>query len=125
MKQLALALVAVSLPFGAHAAGCAKPRNAFDQVYCMSTQFVQTDRDLNAEYTRLRNTLPPAQQDALRHGQLAWIRQRDTTCSDEKQSGYFVNLQCAADMTQQRLTYLQQRERECTSTGCANANFGE
>lgn len=54
------ALFALAVPFAAHAAGCAKPRGAFDQVYCSSTQFSQLDRELNDQYGRLRKQLSGA-----------------------------------------------------------------
>lgn len=120
------AAVAASFSLGAHAAGaCGTPRNAFDQVYCSSNLFSQADRDLNTQYARLRQELQPAQQSSLKTGQLAWIKQRDANCSEQQSSGYFVNLQCAVDMTQQRLSFLQERERECKSTGCVDSKLGE
>lgn len=125
MKKIAIVLLTVVFPLGAHAAGCAKPRNAFDQVYCAGNLFSQVDRDLNQEYTSLRKHLNPAQQGSLKNGQLAWIRQRDGQCSEEKPSGYFINLDCAVDMTQKRMTFLQERERECASTGCIESKLGE
>lgn len=125
MKKIAIVLMVVVFPLGAHAAGCAKPRNAFDQVYCAGNLFSQADRDLNQEYTGLRKHLNPAQQGSLKNGQLAWIKQRDDQCSEEKPTGYFVNLDCAVDMTQKRMAFLQERERECTSTGCVESKLGE
>ncbi|WP_397458773.1 lysozyme inhibitor LprI family protein [Pseudomonas asplenii] len=125
MKKVAIVLIAVVFPLGAHAAGCAKPRNAFDQVYCVGNLFSQADRDLNQEYTALRKHLNPTQQTTLKNSQLVWIKQRDNQCSEEKSNGYFVNLDCAVDMTQQRMTFLQKRERECTSTGCIESRLGE
>ncbi|WP_454690433.1 lysozyme inhibitor LprI family protein [Achromobacter aloeverae] len=109
---------------GAQAAGCAKPRNAFDQVYCSGNLFSQTDHDLNTAYGDLRKQLKPAQQDALKKGQLAWIKTRDEQCSYEKPNGYYVNLDCAVSMTQQRLDFLKERERECKSTGCQDSKIG-
>lgn len=125
MKKLAVILSVAFLPIAAHAAGCAKPRNAFDQVYCSSNLFSQADRDLNQQYSRLRTHLNPKQQSALKSGQLEWLKQRDAQCSEEKDTGYFVNLECAVNMTQQRMAFLQERERECTSTGCVDAKLGQ
>jgi uncharacterized protein YecT (DUF1311 family) len=73
----------------------------------------------------LRKHLNPTQQSSLQNGQLAWIKQRDDQCSEEKPTGYFVNLDCAVDMTQKRMAFLQKRERECTSTGCVDSKLGE
>lgn len=130
MKKFAMLLGAAAsaaalLPLGAHAAGCASPRNAFDQVYCSGNLFSQTDHDLNQEYSRLRTHLNSSQQAALKSGQLAWIRQRDEQCSEQKANGYFVNLTCAVHLTQARLDFLKERERECNSTGCVDAKLGQ
>ncbi|VBB14627.1 lysozyme inhibitor LprI family protein [Burkholderia stabilis] len=119
------ALFALAVPFAAHAAGCGKPRSAFDQVYCTSTLFSQSDRDLNDEYGRLRKQLNGDQQAALKAGQLAWLKQRDAQCSETRNSSYLVDIQCANDMTQSRLSFLRERERECTSTGCVASKLGE
>lgn len=125
MKKFAVLLSVVMLPMAAHAAGCAKPRNAFDQVYCAGNVFSQADHDLNQKYSSLRTRLNPAQQAALKSGQLGWLKQRDEQCSEEKDNGYFVNLDCAVNMTQQRLAFLQERERECNSTGCVDDKLGQ
>lgn len=125
MKKIVVLLSVALLPIASHAAGCAKPRNAFDQVYCASTVFSQADRDLNAQYSRLRTHLNASQQGALKTGQLAWLKERDQQCSEEKDNGYFVNLDCAVTMTQQRLAFLQERERECNSTGCVDSKMGQ
>jgi uncharacterized protein YecT (DUF1311 family) len=125
MKKVVVIVAAALLPFTAHAAGCAKPRNAFDQVYCSSNIFSQADRDLNQQYSRLRTHLNPTQQASLKNGQLQWLKQRDQQCSEEKDNGYFVNLDCAVNLTQERLAFLQERERECNSTGCVNDKLGQ
>ncbi|WP_431824654.1 lysozyme inhibitor LprI family protein [Burkholderia sp. F1] len=119
------ALFALAVPFAAHAAGCAKPRGAFDQVYCSSTQFSQLDRELNDQYGRLRKQLSGDQQASLKSGQLAWLKQRDDKCSTTRDDGYYVNLECAIDMTQSRLSFLRERDRECSSTGCVASKIGQ
>ena len=120
MKKLAVGFVLIVAATGSYAAGCAKPRNAFDQVYCAGNLFSQADRDLNAGYTSLRGHLNAAQKESLKQGQVAWIKTRDAECSEEKSTGYFVNLDCAVEKTQSRLAFLKERERECLSTGCSN-----
>ncbi|WP_420225067.1 lysozyme inhibitor LprI family protein [Pigmentiphaga litoralis] len=130
MKKLALAMTCLSASlltsaaFGAQS-GCDTPRNAFDQLYCSSTIFAQTDKDLNTTYGALRKQLQPAQQEALKQGQLAWIKKRDDECSYEKPNGYYVNLTCAVKQTQSRLDFLKARQRECGSTGCVTSKLGE
>lgn len=122
--RLALGMIAATLSAGALAAGCAKPRNAFDQVYCAGNEFSQTDRDLNTAYGNLRKLLNPAQQNSLKTGQVAWIKERDDQCSYEKPNGYYVNLTCAVALTRLRLDFLKERERECRSTGCEDGKLG-
>jgi len=125
MKKIGLALILASMSFGAHAAGCDTPRNAFDQLYCSSTIFAQTDKDLNQTYGALRKQLKASQQESLKQGQLAWIKHRDEECSYEKPNGYYVNLGCAIKQTQERLAFLKERQRECGSTGCETAKLGQ
>ncbi|MEC5384961.1 lysozyme inhibitor LprI family protein [Uliginosibacterium sp. H3] len=120
MKKFALGLALIVTATGSYAAGCGKPRNAFDQVYCAGNLFSQKDNDLNKAYTSLRQQLDSGQKESLKQGQLAWIKSRDAACSKEDSSGYFVNLDCAVDKTQARLDFLKERERECKSTGCSN-----
>jgi len=122
---LALTLALSLASSAAFAAGCGKPRNAFDQVYCAGNLFSQTDKDLNTAYSSLRGKLDAGQKDALKKGQLAWIAKRDGECSKEESNGYFVNLDCAIQMTESRLSFLKERERECNSTGCVTDKLGQ
>ncbi|AWH87447.1 lysozyme inhibitor LprI family protein [Limnobaculum parvum] len=120
-----LVALTVMISANALAAGCATPRNAFDQVYCSSTEFSQLDRDLNQQYSRVVKLLSAEQKSTLKTSQLNWIKQRDTSCSEEKDSGYFVNLSCANNMMNERITFLKERERECSSTGCVSAKLAD
>ncbi|WP_152224583.1 lysozyme inhibitor LprI family protein [Pseudomonas sp. SCB32] len=121
---LSLTALATGLLCAGHAlAACEKPRNAFDSVYCLSTEYAQVDRDLNQTFGTLRKQLNDSQKAALKKSQLAWIKDRDTQCSYERGNGYFVNLQCAVDKTNERLGVLRERERECQSTGCVEAKL--
>lgn len=120
-----LAVAALSIAAGAQAAGCGKPRNAFDQVYCAGNLFSQTDKTLNQVFGDLRKQLTPEQQATLKQSQLAWIKDRDATCSREDSSGYFVNLDCAVTMSQERVDFLKERQRECSSTGCEASKLAQ
>ena len=126
MKHLlaSCALLALAVPFTAHAAGCGHAVRS-TRRYCTSTQFSQSDRDLNDEYGRLRKQLSGDQQATLKAGQLAWLKQRDAQCSETRNNSYLVDIQCANDMTQSRLSFLRERERECSSTGCVTSKLGE
>nr|WP_255701915.1 lysozyme inhibitor LprI family protein [Bordetella sp. LUAb4] len=121
---MATVSVATVVATDAQAAGCAKPRTAFDQVYCSGNMFSQTDHELSAAYADLLKQLRPSQQDVLRKSQVAWTKTRDAQCSEEKQNGYYVNLDCAVEVTQQRLNFLKDRDRECKSSGCEGRKLG-
>lgn len=116
---LATGLLAADLALAA----CEKPRNAFDSVYCLSTEYAQVDRELNNEFGTLRKMLNDGQKASLKKSQIAWIKDRDAQCSYEREGGYFVNLQCAVDKTNERLSVLRERERECQSTGCVDSKL--
>ncbi|TCV90688.1 lysozyme inhibitor LprI family protein [Sulfurirhabdus autotrophica] len=124
MRKIGLALTLTLLSAGAHAAGCATPKTAFDQVYCAGNLFSQVDHDLNVAYGKLKTHLNPATKDTLKRGQLSWIKERNDQCSKEDSTGFFVNLDCANTMTTDRLSFLKERERECTSTGCVESKIG-
>jgi uncharacterized protein YecT (DUF1311 family) len=124
LKTCALILL-TAVTANSFAAGCAKPRNAFDNVYCAGNLFAQLDKEFNEKYTSLRKQLNAAQQQSLKQGQLKWIKERDAACSETRADGYLVNLDCAVDMTQSRLDFLKERERECTSTGCVDSKLAE
>jgi uncharacterized protein YecT (DUF1311 family) len=124
MKRISLVLALISISAGAHAAGCAAPKTAFDQVYCAGNLFTQTDHDLNVAYGSLKSHLNATNKESLKRGQLAWIKDRNDQCSKEDSTGFFVNLDCANTMTADRLAFLKERERECTSTGCIDSKIG-
>ncbi|MDG9857260.1 lysozyme inhibitor LprI family protein [Pseudomonas nitroreducens] len=119
LSMLAAGLLSAELALAA----CEKPRNAFDSVYCLSTEYAQVDRELNNEFGTLRKMLNDGQKAALKKSQIAWIKDRDAQCSYERDGGYFVNLQCAVDKTNERLAVLRERERECQSTGCVDSKL--
>ncbi|QJP10124.1 lysozyme inhibitor LprI family protein [Pseudomonas multiresinivorans] len=119
LSMLAAGLLSADLALAA----CEKPRNAFDSVYCLSTEYAQVDRELNNEFGTLRKMLNDGQKAALKKSQIAWIKDRDAQCSYERDGGYFVNLQCAVNKTNERLAVLRERERECQSTGCVDSKL--
>lgn len=102
---------------------CDKPRNDFDGLYCLSKVYQQSDIDLNTAFAQLRDKLDPSGQNALRTGQIAWLRGRDQSCSRHEPSGFYVNLACATQTTIARTEFLQSRYRECISSGCLNSRL--
>lgn len=123
MKGLvALALLAVSGAAFANSA-CDRVTNDFDGLYCLNKVYQQADVDLNAAYKALNGKLDAAGKSALKTGQLAWMRQRNDECSLHKDDGFYVDLDCATRTTIERTRFLQDRVRECVSSGCRNSRL--
>jgi uncharacterized protein YecT (DUF1311 family) len=104
---------------------CDSPDNNFDRLYCENKVFMQADNDLNAAYGKLRKQLNASDQSTLKTRQVAWIRERNETCSRSEGQGIMVNLNCANRMTIERTNWLTDRERECTSSGCRSGRIAE
>lgn len=125
MNKLALALLLAGVPSLAQAqVACDKPRDDFDGLYCLNKVYQEADRELNENYQRLTAQLDNNGKAALKTGQLAWIEKRNRECSRREDGRFFVNLSCATDTTIQRSRFLQDRLRECASTGCLPSKLG-
>ncbi|MGY2895205.1 lysozyme inhibitor LprI family protein [Deinococcus sp. UYEF24] len=98
---------------------CNTPNNSFEDVYCLNKVFVKADDDLNTVYQKLLQKLSPSAQATLRKYQRAWIEQRnaDSTGTDSKQ-GKVIYIDTAVNMTVSRTNFLNDRYRECVSSGC-------
>jgi len=102
---------------------CDKPRNDFDDLYCLNKVYQQADTDLNAAYKSLATKLDADGKSALKQGQLGWMRERNAQCSRSEDGHFLVDLECATTRTVQRVQFLQDRERECVSAGCQNSKL--
>jgi len=102
---------------------CDKPKNDFDGLYCLNKVYQEADKELNANYKALSAKLDGAGKTALKKGQLAWIQERNKTCSKLEPDRFFVDLECATNTTIERAQFLQNRVRECTSAGCQNSKL--
>ncbi|KAB8041416.1 lysozyme inhibitor LprI family protein [Janthinobacterium aquaticum] len=123
MKKLLLALlVCCAGPAMANSA-CDKPRNDFDGLYCLNKVYQEADKELNENFKKLNGKLNAEGKQSLKSGQLAWIKQRNESCSKREGSAFYVNLDCATSTTIERSQFLQNRLRECTSTGCQNSQL--
>ena len=123
MKKLFIASL-ILISFGAMAnSACDQPRNDFDGLYCLNKVYQEADIELNKNYKTLRPLLDANGQQALKQGQLAWIRKRNDECSRKEENSFYVNLRCATDTTVERLRFLQDRIRECKSAGCMNSKL--
>lgn len=101
-----------------NAQGCQNPRDSFDDLYCLNRVYVQADADLNTIYKKLSQRLSVSARQVLKRYQLAWIQQRNATCSFSDNRGFYVNIRCASEMTVERTNFLNDRYRECISVGC-------
>lgn len=118
---LALSLSCVGL---AHAnSSCDMPQNNFDGLYCLNKIYLEADKELNDTYKKLNAKLDSAGKNALKTGQLNWMENRNGSCSKVDGSGFYVNLKCATTSTVNRLQFLQDRLRECASSGCQNSKL--
>ncbi len=121
-----LAVLLIATPAAAMAnSACDRPHNDFDGLYCLNKIYQQADQDLNTAFGQLRPKLDTEGRTALRTGQLAWLRSRDSHCSKTEGSAFFVDLQCATNTTIARTRFLQDRLRECVSSGCLNSRLGQ
>ncbi len=104
---------------------CDKPRDDFDGLYCLNKVYQQADADLNTAFGRLKPKLDASGQAALRTGQLAWISARNESCGKRDSTGFYVNLSCATQTTIARTKFLEDRLRECVSSGCRDSLLQE
>jgi len=123
---LALAISAPLLPAAAGAApartaSCDNPRTGFDTLYCERKVFMQADSDLNLVYNKLRARLNPADKQTLLSAQRGWIRERDNECGMTDETNIRVDIECAKTKTIARTNWLNDRLRECTSSGCRSS----
>ncbi|NTV09928.1 MAG: DUF1311 domain-containing protein [Zoogloea sp.] len=102
---------------------CDKPRDDFDGLYCLNKVYHEADAELNVNYKKLVTKLDASGAAALKKGQLAWMEQRNANCSKREADGFFVNLGCATKQTINRAQFLQDRYRECVSSGCQNSKL--
>jgi uncharacterized protein YecT (DUF1311 family) len=124
MKLVLFFLSATTLSAAAFAnSACDRPRNDFDDLYCLNKVYQEADAELNTNYKKLIAKLDASGAAALKKGQLSWISQRNSSCSRREGDGFFVNLNCAASQTIYRAQFLQDRYRECISSGCQNSKL--
>ncbi len=116
-------IVALSLSQALAGSACDKPRNDFDGLYCLSKVYQQADADLNADFERLRKRLDRSGRIALKDGQMAWLQGRDQNCRRHEGGDFYVNLACATRMTIARTQFLEDRYRECISSGCMDSRL--
>lgn len=121
-KTLLIALSCLAAPAFANSA-CDVPKNDFDGLYCLNKVYQEADRELNENYKKLQAKLDADGKKTLKAGQLSWMEERNSRCSKREGKAFFVDLQCATDITIKRSQFLQDRFRECVSAGCQNSKL--
>jgi uncharacterized protein YecT (DUF1311 family) len=99
---------------------CDKPKNDFDGLYCLNKVYQEADKELNENYKLLASKVDSNVKKALKSSQLAWISDRNSRCSETRGNSFLVGLDYAATTTIKRSQFLQDRLRECNSSGCQN-----
>lgn len=123
MKKLILALLVCSSSAAFANSACDAPKNDFDGLYCLNKVYQEADKELNENYKKLSAQLDSDGKKVLKSGQLSWISSRNKNCSKREGSDFYVNLDCAANTTIERSQFLQNRIRECSSSGCLNSKL--
>ena len=123
MKKLILALLVCSSSAAFANSACDTPKNDFDGLYCLNKVYQEADNELNVNYKKLSAQLDVDGKKVLKSGQLSWISSRNKTCSKREGSDFYVNLDCATNKTIERSQFLQDRIRECSSSGCLNSKL--
>lgn len=123
MKGLVLAIFLCSSTVAFADSACDKPRDDFDGLYCLNKVYLEADKELNENYKKLTAKLDQEGKSTLKNTQLSWIEERNAECSRRENQKFFVNLSCATDMTIRRAQFLQDRYRECVSSGCQNSKL--
>ena len=123
MKKMLFALLFCSCGAAFANSACDTPKNDFDGLYCLNKVYQEADKELNENYKKLNAKLDNDGKKSLKSGQLSWIEERNNNCSKREPTGFFVNLDCATSTTIKRSQFLQDRIRECSSSGCQNSKL--
>ena len=123
MKRLLIAALLCASGSAFANSACDNPKNDFDGLYCLNKVYQEADKELNENYQKLAPKLDANGKKALKQGQLAWIKNRNQTCSKLEPERFFVDLECASNTTISRVQFLQDRLRECASAGCQNSKL--
>lgn len=121
MKKTIFILIMTIFSSYVYADNCARPQNTFDSIYCARKIFFSLDDDLNKSYQLLRKKLNKSGRRLLKQSQLNWIRERNSACVVQSRNAVIVD--CAVEMTRERLYFLKDRLHECSSVGCINSKL--
>ena len=105
-------------------AGCENPAPGYDQTYCVSKLFVESDKELNEVYGAIRKLLRNKKnKDDLKKNQLEWMKYRNSECYTKKDDGGTIYLDCNFELNKQRTKFFQDRLRECKIDKCQKSLF--
>lgn len=110
MKKV-VCLSVIMLFFGtAYAEDCKRPGNVFEELYCARKVFFELDDELNKNYNLLLAELDKDGKALLKKEQIAWIKDRNTSCTRKSKNGAgSVIISCAVTMTRERLLFLKEK----------------
>jgi uncharacterized protein YecT (DUF1311 family) len=124
MRKLLCSIGLLGLSLPVLAANCDQTRNSLDSVHCSNMIYQKADQELNSSYKLLRQKLNAADKSVLRTSQLAWIKQRDRQCTlNSVDMGEVIDTACLLDQTTSRTNWLNDRLRECKTTGCLSSKL--
>ena len=123
MKNILFSLLFCSSSMAFANSACDIPKNDFDGLYCLNKVYQEADKELNENYKKLSSKLDGEGKKILKSGQFSWIEERNSNCSKRDATGFFINLECATNTTIERSQFLQDRIRECSSSGCQNSKL--
>jgi len=123
MKRMILAVLLCAAGAAQANSACDKPKNNFDDLYCLNKVYQEADKELNDNYGKLAAKLDADGKKRLKAGQLSWMNERNGSCSRREPNAFLVDLECATNTTIKRSQFLQDRVRECASAGCQNSKL--
>jgi uncharacterized protein YecT (DUF1311 family) len=123
MKKIAFLLLFCASSLAVANSKCDNPKNDFDDLYCLDKVYQAADKELNDNYQKLQKKLDASGKELLKKGQLAWIEARNSKCSRTEGDMFFVDIECTTNTTVERLRFIQDRLRECSSAGCQNSKL--
>ena len=100
---------------------CDKYKTSYDKTYCFSKLFLESDKELNAIYTELRNQSKEPVRKQLTEIQRDWIKHRDAKC----ESAGTIDVDCNYRVNRDRTEYLRDRLRECKAGTCRDEMIGK
>ncbi|WP_424951532.1 lysozyme inhibitor LprI family protein [Deinococcus sp.] len=89
----------------------------------------KANQDMNTAYQQLMKKLPASDQPTLRYSQDFWVGRRALDCwvayggPEHDGAGYYIDDVCFLKSTISRINFLNNRYRECLTSGCQPAKL--